>query len=307
MKNPLASAILGPDGKPVAGVQGAILNAVSLQRPLVLAYLRRMRRRHPDLNAAQLAVLVERDFMVAVTGGGAAVGASAVVPGIGTGASLGLSAAAVFGFLEASALYAQSLAELHGIATDDPDKSRALVMSILLGDEGSALISQLTHQATGRGGGPVKGWGSVFGSKQPLGLWGVTSAAIQKKFMRHMLATQSATFFGRAIPFGIGAVVGGAGNRILGKQVVRAAKLAFGQLPVSIPGELAEAPHPPVPAPLARRLWRRDATPPPALTGEPAHGRDATPPPALTGEPAHGPAAEVEALIEAERARRAGQ
>jgi hypothetical protein len=263
---------------------------VSLQRPLVLAYLRRMRRRHPELNAAQLAVLVERDFMVAVTGGGAAVGASAVVPGIGTGASLGLSAAAVFGFLEASALYAQSLAELHGIATDDPDKSRALVMSILLGDEGSALISQLTHQATGRGTGPVRGWGSVFGSKQPLGLWGVASASIQKKFIRHMLATQSATFFGRAIPFGIGAVVGGAGNRILGKHVVRAAKLAFGQLPVSIPGELAEAPHPPVPNATARQL----------------RGRGAGAPPALTGEPAQGPAAEVEALIEAERARRAG-
>ncbi|GER24096.1 hypothetical protein NCCP1664_25910 [Zafaria cholistanensis] len=291
MKNPLASAIIGPDGKPVAGVQGAVLNAVSLQRPLVLAYLRRMRRRHPQLNAAQLAELVERDFMLAVTGGGAAVGASAVVPGIGTAASLGLSAAAVVGFLEASALYAQSLAELHGIATDDPEKSRALVMSILLGDEGSALISQLTHQAVGKGIGPVRGWGSVFGSKQPAGLWGVASAAIQKKFMRHLLATQGAAFFGRAIPFGIGAVVGGAGNRILGKQVVRAARLAFGPLPTSIPGEVVEAPRPATPGTEPRHA--------------PAHGAGS--PAALAGEPAQGPAAEVEALIEAERARRAGQ
>ena len=67
------------------------------------------------------------------------------------------------GFLEASALYAQSLAELHGITTEDPEKARALVMAILMGDEGSSMISALTHQAAGRGAGPVQGWGAVFG------------------------------------------------------------------------------------------------------------------------------------------------
>ena len=73
--------------------------------------------------------------------------------------------------------------------------------------------------------------------------------------------------------------------------MVEAAKLAFGPLPTSIPGELAEAPRPAAPDAALRQI----------------RGHDAGTPPALTGEPARGPAAEVEALIEAERARRAGQ
>lgn len=241
MTDKFTSVVLGEDGKPVEGIQGAMLRAIGVQRPLVLAYLSRLHRKNPGASAAELARLIERDYLVAVTGGGAAVGATAVVPGIGTVASLGLSAAATVGFLEASALYAQSLAELHGITTADPDKARALVMAVLMGDEGSSMISALTHQAAGKGAGPVRGWGSVFGATGPGGMWGGISKSVQKRFLRRMLATQGASLLGRAIPFGIGAAVGGAGNRFLGKKVVEAASLAFGPLPTIIPGELARA------------------------------------------------------------------
>lgn len=239
MKEKISSVVLGPDGKPVAGIQGAIIKAIGVQRPLVLSYLRRLQRKQPDATGAELARRIERDYLLAVTGGGAAVGASAVVPGIGTAASLGLSAAATVGFLEASALYAQSLAELHGITTEDPEKARVLVMAILMGDEGSSMISALTHQAAGRGAGPVKGWGAVFGNGKSTGAWGAIGAQVQKRFLRKILATQGASMLGRAIPFGVGAAVGGVGNRFLGKKVIEAAGLAFGPVPTVIPGELA--------------------------------------------------------------------
>lgn len=239
MKEKITAAVLGPDGKPVAGIQGAIIRAIGVQRPLVVAYLRRLQRKHPRADGPELARLIKRDYMVAVTGGGAAVGASAVVPGIGTAASLGLSAAATVGFLEASALYAQSLAELHGITTEDPDKARVMVMAILMGEEGSAMISALTHQAAGRGVGPVKGWGSVFGNGKSSGAWGAIGAQVQKRFLRKILATQGASIIGRAIPFGLGAAVGGVGNRFLGRKVVESASLAFGPVPTTIPGGLA--------------------------------------------------------------------
>ncbi|MEE1622110.1 hypothetical protein ACQ3I4_14380 [Zafaria sp. Z1313] len=238
MKEQLPDVVLGPDGKPVAGLQGAIIKAIGVQRPLVIGYLRRLRRKHPDATAAELARLIERDYLLAVTGGGAAVGATAAVPGVGTAASLGLSVAATVGFLEASALYAQSLAELHGITTEDPAKARAMVMAILMGDEGSSMISSLTHQVAGRGAGPVQGWGAVFGASSQKGLWGGISGNIQRRFLRKMLATQGASVLGRAIPFGVGAAIGGVGNRFLGKKVVEAASLAFGPLPTVIPGEL---------------------------------------------------------------------
>ncbi len=239
MRKKITAAVLGPDGKPVAGIQGAIIRAIGVQRPLVVAYLRRLQRKHPGADGPELARVIKRDYMFAVTGGGAAVGASAVVPGIGTAASLGLSAAATVGFLEASALYAQSLAELHGITTEDPEKARVMVMAILMGEEGSAMIAALTHQAAGRGVGPVKGWGSVFGNGKSSGAWGAIGAQVQKRFLRRILATQGASMIGRAIPFGVGAAVGGVGNRFLGRKVVESAALAFGPIPTTIPGELA--------------------------------------------------------------------
>lgn len=237
-KNPITSSVIGPDGKPVAGIQGAIMKAVGVQRPLVLAYLRRLRRKHPDYTAAELAKLVERDYLLAITGSGAAVGATAALPVVGTVAALGFSAAATVGFLEASALYGQSLAELHGITTENPDKARLLVMAILLGDEGSSMISSLTHQVAGRGTGPIKGWAAMFGANKPASLWSTMQGTMQKTFMKKMLATQGASMLGRVVPFGIGAAIGGIGNRYLGKRVIEAAGLAFGTIPASIPGQL---------------------------------------------------------------------
>lgn len=238
--NAITSVIIGADGKPVQGIQGAILRAITLQRPIVLANLRRMRRRHPEATAAELAKLLERDYLFAVTGGGAAVGATAAVPAVGTVLALGLSATATIGFLEASALYGQSLAELHGIATDDPDKARLLVMAILLGEEGSMMIAQLTHQVAGRGAGPIKGWASVLGAGNRNSLWRTAAASVQKKFMRKIMATQGASILGRAIPFGVGAAVGGAGNHFLGRRVVQSAALAFGAMPITVPGVVLE-------------------------------------------------------------------
>lgn len=45
---------------------------------------------------------------------------------------------------------------------------------------------------------------------------------------------------GRAIPFGIGAVVGGVGNRALSGQIIRTAHKSFGELPEETPQALVE-------------------------------------------------------------------
>ncbi len=63
-----------------------------------------------------------------------------MVPGIGTAASLGLSALATVGFLETTALYASSLAELHGIRLTDPVRAQTMVMAIMLGEEGTSML-----------------------------------------------------------------------------------------------------------------------------------------------------------------------
>ena len=232
------NAVFDAEGKPKPGVHNMLLRAVEIQRPLVLAYIRRLQRRQPRASAAQLAVRMERDYLAAVTGGGALVGATAVVPGVGTIASLGLSAAATVGFLEATALYATSLAELHGIRLTNPEKASTMVMAIMLGEEGTALLGTLSGQAMGKGGSAPQAWGNVLSKSMPVSGFGVVRNKIQKAFLKNLLKRQGTALFGRALPFGIGAVVGGAGNLMMGRAVVANAKEAFGPMPDTIPGEL---------------------------------------------------------------------
>lgn len=241
------SAMFDAQGKPKPGVHNLLLRAVEVQRPLVLANLRRLQKRHPSASAAQLAAKLERDYLVAVTGGGALVGGAAVVPGVGTVAALGLSAAATVGFLEATALFATSLAELHGVRLVDPEKASTLVMAIMLGEEGTALLSSLSGQAAGQGKGPTPAWGSLFARRTPLAGFGSVRERIQTMFLRSLLKKQGTAMLGRMLPFGIGAVVGGVGNRLMGRAVVANAKEAFGAMPDTIPGELRAMPGAPGP------------------------------------------------------------
>jgi hypothetical protein len=232
------NAVFDAHGNPKPGVHNLLLRAVDIQRPLVLSYIRRLQRRSPHASATQLAARMERDYLAAVTGGGALVGATAVVPGVGTIASLGLSAAATVAFLEATALYATSLAELHGIRMTDPDKASTMVMAVMLGEEGTALLGSLSGQALGKGKGATQAWGNVLARKMPSSGFGSIREHVQKVFLRSLLKRQGTALFGRALPFGIGAVVGGAGNLMMGRAVVANAKEAFGPLPDTIPGEL---------------------------------------------------------------------
>jgi hypothetical protein len=65
---------------------------------------------------------------------------------------------------------------------------------------------------------------------------------IQRAFLRNLIRRQGTALLGRALPFGIGAVVGGVGNRTMGRAVVANAKAAFGPMPDTIPGELQAGP-----------------------------------------------------------------
>jgi hypothetical protein len=58
---------------------------------------------------------------------------------------------------------------------------------------------------------------------------------IRKTFIKHFAARQTGTVLGRAIPFGIGAVIGGSGNHILGRRVVAGSRDAFGVAPDAFP------------------------------------------------------------------------
>ena len=218
---------------------------LSLQRPVVLAHIRRIRHRNPDASPAQVIKILETRYLVAVTAGGAAVGASSVIPGVGVGISLALSGVETAGFLETSALFAQSVTEVHGIAVEDPERARTLVMAMMLGTAGSDLVTQLAGQAAGIGATRGRFWGELVTTGLPKAAMGKIGTRIKRAFLRRLVATQSASAVGRAIPFGIGAVIGGTGNHLLGRKVVASSRDAFGSAPIqfsSIPEPVERSP-----------------------------------------------------------------
>jgi hypothetical protein len=158
-----------------------------------------------------------------------------VIPAVGIGTSLALSAVETGGFLEASALFAQSITEVHGIAIEDPDRARTLVMTLILGSAGSELVTQLAAEVTGTGAPRTKFWGELVTKSLPNTAVRGVADQLKKTFIRKFGVEQSGKILGRAIPFGIGAVVGGAGNHLLGRQIVRSSRVAFRAAPHSFP------------------------------------------------------------------------
>lgn len=222
-----------------AGVLKGFDRVLAIQRPAVLAHIRGLRRKNPGASPDELVRILERRYLAAVTSGGAAVGATAVIPGVGTGVTIALSGVETAGFLEATALFAQSVSEVHGITVDDPERARALVMAMMLGHEGSDLVRQLASQFTGNGIARSAYWGELVTSTLPRTILGPLTDRLKRSFLRRFASRGGASLLGKALPFGMGAVIGGAGNHILGKKVVHSSRIAFGQAPVQFREELA--------------------------------------------------------------------
>lgn len=218
--------------------QRSLNRVLAVQHPVVVSHVRMLRRRHPDHSPAQILRTLEREYLAAVTTGGAAVGASAVIPGVGIGVSLALSGAETAYFLEASALFAQSVTEVHGIAVTDPERARTLVMAMMLGGPGADLVRQLAGEAMGKAPARSAFWGDMVAKQLPKAAVSGVSDLVRKQFVKRFVRSQATSAVGRAIPFGIGAVVGGVGNHTLGRKVVTSSRSAFGPPPASFPIEL---------------------------------------------------------------------
>jgi hypothetical protein len=220
----------------------ALDRVMAIQRPIVVAHLRSIRRRHPQVSPDAIVRMLERRYLTAVTSGGAAVGATAVVPGITTGVTLALSGVETAGFLESTALFAQSLAEVHGIPVDDPDRARALVLTLMLGKEGTDLIAQLAGQASGSAISRSAYWGELITKTLPRAAVGPLVDRLKSVFIKHFAARAGASWVGKALPFGIGAAVGGVGNHILARRVIVNSRRSFGLAPYALPADLEPRP-----------------------------------------------------------------
>lgn len=230
----------GLAGDPRGGnpIERNLDRVLSVQRPLVVAHVRLLRAAYPSATPAELLRKIDLQFLntVTVTGGGA--GAVAAVPGIGTVASIGVTGVETLSFFELSALYGQAVAEIHGLHISDPERARALVMSLMLGDTGRKLVGQFAKTATGRGS-REQFWGEVITGGLPGNMFEQLTKRIRKAFMKRILTRIGASGIGKLVPFGVGAVLGGVGNRKLAQTIVESAREAFGPPPAAFPLELS--------------------------------------------------------------------
>ncbi|MFZ2177813.1 MAG: hypothetical protein WAW17_28065 [Rhodococcus sp. (in: high G+C Gram-positive bacteria)] len=206
-------------------------NGSRLQAPAVAKYVDRVRRAHPDESPAQIIERMEKMFLLAVTGSGSAVGATAAIPGVGTVASIAAVGAESAFFLEAAALLTLAAASVHGVRATDHQQRRALVLAVALGESGMEIVEKAT-------GLTVKNWAGAITSRVPGPTLRGMNKTLLRKFVTKYAARRSALILGKLVPAGIGAAIGGAGNRAIGKGVVRNAREAFGPAPSQWPHTL---------------------------------------------------------------------
>jgi hypothetical protein len=199
------------------------------------------------MTPAELVRQLERRYLAAVIGIGGASGAAAAVPGAGTATAVATGAAEITAFVSASAMFVLALAELHGLPVSDPEVRRALVLSVLVGEEG-------TVAALESGAARAPRWAEVLA--RPVGSGkdgahesrkeriGGINARLGKLLLHRVGARQGALLFGRALPLGIGAAVVAGGNAALARGAIATARRAFGPPPDRFPPRVVDAPAP---------------------------------------------------------------
>ncbi|MEV8566042.1 hypothetical protein AB0436_10765 [Streptomyces sp. NPDC051322] len=200
--------------------------AIDNQSPLVRKNIARARQRNPEATPAEVIRSLERMYVSALTGTGAAVGGAAAAPGVGTGVALALSAGEALSSLELSTLFALSVAEVHGVPIDEIERRRTIVMGIMLGGSGSSTIGK----AAGRTG---QHWGRQVVGKVPVETLRQINKILGPNFVTKYGTKQGIIVLGRVAPFGIGAVIGGGANAAVATLTVRAGRRAFGPPPES--------------------------------------------------------------------------
>ena len=211
-------------------------SSARVQAPAVKAYVARLRRANPDATPAEIVIKLEKHYLAAVMASGAAVGSAAAFPGIGTIAALSAVAGETVLFLEATAAFVLAVAEVHGIPVEDRERRRTLVLAALVGEDGSGAVKDLL------GAGRTSGAWLAEAELLPLPVVSQLNSRLTQYFVKKYAIKRTAMAFGKMLPVGIGAAVGGGGNRMMGKKILENARKAFGPAPARWPGALRVLP-----------------------------------------------------------------
>ncbi|GAB3163965.1 hypothetical protein GCM10027059_19190 [Myceligenerans halotolerans] len=221
--------------KPSSPLDHLIDKAVTVPSAAIHRHVDKMRARNPYASPAEIITLLEKEYLRVIETTGGAVGAAAAIPAVGTATSAALSTSDVATFFASSAAFSLAVADVHGIATEDVPRRRALLLATVLGDKGAQDVENAV-------GGSGVAWGKVLLTSMPRTTLTRVNKALTHKFVQRQLAKQGSLVLGRILPFGIGAVVGWFGARALGHTVISQSRIAFGPPPDHFPRVIDNTP-----------------------------------------------------------------
>ena len=229
-EDPLPASTNGKPKKSARALASIIERSSRIQGPAATAYVERLRRANPEAAPAVIVSKLEKRYLAAVTASGAAVGSAAVLPGIGTIAAFSAAAGETAVFLEATALFALAVAEVHGVPSKNRELRRALVLAVLVGDDSKHAVAELIGPGRRNGA-----WLSEGVASMPMPALSQLNSRLLKYAVKRFTLRRGALVFGKLLPAGIGAIIGAIGNRLVGKKIVRNARKAFGTPPTRWP------------------------------------------------------------------------
>jgi len=202
-------------------LERALDKAIAIPASRIEERVARMRRDRPGADAAELVEMAGARFRRDAGLSSGAVGASAAIPAISTGAAAALTVGQSAAFIASAVTYVLTVAEIQGVHVVDTERRRALVLSALLGKEGSEAVQ-------GQLGLSSMFWAAQLLMQMPLPSVKSINAHLIKRVTKRSAAKGGALALGRLLPFGIGAAIGWKGGRALANQVIEGAQAALG-------------------------------------------------------------------------------
>lgn len=212
--------------KPTA-LERALDKAIAVPARNIEENVAHLRRENPKAEVPELVDLAAARFRNEAGATSGAVGASAALPAIGTGAAAALTVGQTAVFLGSAVKYVLTVAELQGLRVVDQDKRRALVLSALLGEEGAEAIQ-------GSLGLTSLFWAAQHLAGMPIPTVKGINKQLTKRMAKRAAVRGGALAVGRLVPFGIGAAIGWTGGRALANQVIDGARAELGPAPVDV-------------------------------------------------------------------------
>lgn len=236
----------GPAGRALIS---ALDRAVGVQAGTIERYVAFLRSHNRDASPVEIQRLVDKHFRNLSTGTGAGVGAAAAIPGIGFFTGAAAVGAESLVFLDAAAVYTVTSAHIRGVDIRDPERRRALILIVLLGSKGSAVTDVVVGDLAKENNSlPSITAVSRFSTSRLTEL----NSRLLRIAVRRVGRKLGASWLGKILPFGIGAVIGSVANRKLAGRMVGNAYETLGTPPAHFdtppPAREIKEPH---------RLFRR--------------------------------------------------